>query len=49
MMPLTLVQRELQVLVQAQVSEREQRQEQAAQLAQELVRRVQQEPLDLQA
>ena len=39
MTPLTLVQRELQVLEQAQVPEREQRQERAAQLAQELVRR----------
>lgn len=48
MTPLTLVQRELQVLVQALVPEREQRQERAAQLAQELVRRVQQEPLELQ-
>ena len=49
MTPLTLVQRELQVLEQAQVPEREQRQERAAQLAQELVRRAQQEPLKLQA
>ena len=49
MTPLTLVQRELQVLEQAQVPEREQRQERAAQLAQELVRRAQQEPLELQA
>ena len=49
MTPLALVQRELQVLEQAQVSEREQRQERAAQLAQELVRRAQQEPLKLQA
>ena len=49
MTPLTLVQRELQVLVQALVPEREQRQERTAQLAQELVRRVQQEPLELQA
>ena len=49
MTPLTLVQRELQVLVQALVPEREQRQEQAAQLAQELVRRAQQEPLELRA
>ena len=48
MTPLTLVQRELQVLKQAQVPEREQRQERAAQLAQELVRRAQQEPLELQ-
>ena len=48
MTPLTLVQRELQVLEQAQVPEREQRQERAAQLAQELVRRAQQEPLELQ-
>ena len=36
MTPLALVQRELQVLEQAQVPEREQRQERAAQLAQEL-------------
>ena len=43
------MQRELQVLEQAQVPEREQRQERAAQLAQELVRRAQQEPLELQA
>lgn len=49
MTPLTLVQRKLQVLEQAQVPEREQRQERAAQLAQELVRRVQQEPLELLA
>ena len=49
MTPLTLVQRELQVLEQAQVPEREQRQERAAQLAQELARRAQQEPLELQA
>lgn len=49
MTPLTLVQRELQVLVQALVPEREQRQKRAAQLAQELVRRAQQEPLELQA
>ena len=49
MTPLALVQRELQVLEQAQVPEREQRQEWAAQLAQELVRRAQQEPLKLQA
>jgi hypothetical protein len=48
MTPLALVQRELQVLEQAQVPEREQRQERAAQLAQELVRRAQQEPLELQ-
>ena len=48
MMPLALGQRELQVLEQAQVPEREQRQEWAAQLAQELVRRVQQEPPKLQ-
>ena len=47
MTPLTLVQRELQVL--EQVPEREQRQERAAQLAQELLRRAQQEPLELQA
>ena len=43
------MQRELQGLEQAQVPEREQRQERAAQLAQELVRRAQQEPLELQA
>ena len=49
MTPLALVQRKLQVLEQAQVPEREQRQERTAQLAQELVRRVQQEPLELQA
>ena len=49
MTPLTLVQRELQVLEQAQAPEREQRQERAAQLAQELERRAQQEPLELQA
>lgn len=49
MTPLALVQRELQVLEQAQVPEREQRQERAAQLAQELVRQAQQEPLELQA
>ena len=49
MTPLTLVQRELQVQGQAQVPEREQRQERVAQLAQELVRRAQQEPLELQA
>ena len=48
MMPLALVQRELQVLEQAQVPEREQRQERAAQLVQELVRRAQQGPLELQ-
>ena len=48
MTPLTLVQRELQVLEQAQVPEREQGQERAAQLAQELERRAQQEPLELQ-
>ena len=47
MTPLALVRRELQVL--EQVPEREQRQERAAQLAQELVRRAQQEPLELQA
>ena len=47
MTPLTLVQRELQAL--GQVPEREQRQERVAQLAQELVRRAQQEPLELQA
>ena len=45
MTPLALVQRELQVLEQARVPE----QEWAAQLAQELVRRAQQEPLKLQA
>ena len=49
MTPLALVQRELQVLEQAQVPEREQQQERAAQLAQELARRAQQEPLELQA
>ena len=49
MTPLALVQRELQVQGQAQVPEREQRQERAAQLAQELVRQAQQEPLELQA
>ena len=48
MTPLALVQRKLQVLEQAQVPERERRQERTAQLAQELVRRVQQEPLELQ-
>ena len=48
MTPLALVQRELQVLEQAQVPEREQRQKRAAQLAQELVRRAQQEPPELQ-
>lgn len=37
------------MLEQAQVPEREQLQERAAQLAQELVRRAQQEPLELQA
>ena len=42
------MQRKLQVLEQAQVPEREQWQERAAQLAQELVRRAQQEPLELQ-
>ena len=48
MTPLALVQRELQALqVQAQALEQEQRQERAAQLAQELVRRAQQEPLEL--
>ena len=36
------------MLEQAQVPEREQRQERAAQLAQELVRRARQEPLELQ-
>lgn len=40
MTPLTLVQRELLGLEQAQVPEREQRQERAAQLAQELVQRA---------
>ena len=49
MTPLMLVQRELQAMGQAQVPEREQRQERAAQLAQELVRQAQQEPLELQA
>ena len=49
MTPLALMQRELQVLEQAQVPERVQWQERAAQLAQELVRRMQQEPLELQA
>lgn len=49
MTPLTLVQRGLQVLEQAQVPERERRQKRAAQLAQDLVRRAQQEPLELQA
>ena len=49
MTPLALVQRELQVLEQTQVPEREQRQERTAQLAQELVRRAQQELLELQA
>ena len=48
MTPLALVQRELQVLEQAQIPEREQRQKRAAQLAQELVQRAQQEPLELQ-
>ena len=48
MTPLALVQRELQVLEQAQVPEREQQQERAAQLAQELEQRAQQEPLELQ-
>ena len=48
MTPLALVQRELQVLEQAQVPEREQWQERVAQLAQELERRAQQEPLELQ-
>ena len=47
MTPLALVQRAQQEL-QVQVPEREQRQERAAQLAQELVRRAQQEPLELQ-
>ena len=45
MTPLALVQRELQVLEQAQVPEWEQRQERAAQLAQELMRRAQQKLL----
>ena len=49
MTPLTLVQRKLQMLEQAQVPEREQRQERAAERAQELMRRAQQEPLELQA
>ena len=49
MTPLPLVQRELQMLERAQVPEREQRQERAAQLSQELVQRAQQEPLELQA
>lgn len=49
MTPLALVQRKLQVLELEPVPEREQRQERTAQLAQELVRRVQQEPLELQA
>ena len=48
MTPLALVRRAQQEL-QAQVPEREQRQERAAKLAQELVRRAQQEPLELQA
>ena len=48
MTPLALVQRELQVLEQAQVPEREQWQERAEQLAQELVQRAQQEPPELQ-
>ena len=47
MTPLALVQRELQVLEQAQVPEREQWQERAEQLAQELVQRAQQEPPEL--
>ena len=47
MTPLALVHRELQALEQTQVPEREQRQERAAQLAQELLRRAQQEPLEL--
>ena len=37
-----------EVLEQAQIPEREQRQKRAAQLAQELVQRAQQEPLELQ-
>ena len=45
MTPLALVQRELQVLEQAQVPEREQRQERAAQLVQELEQLAQQELL----
>lgn len=49
MTPLTLVQRGLQVLEQAQVPERERRQKRAVQLAQDLVRRAQQESLELQA
>ena len=49
MTPLALVRRAQQVLEQAQVPEREQRQERAAELAQELMRRAQQEPLELQA
>ena len=48
MTPLALVQRELQAQVQALVPEREQGQERAAQLAQELEQRAQQEPLELQ-
>lgn len=49
MTPLALVQREPQMLELAQVPEREQRQKRAEQLAQELMRRAQQEPLELQA
>lgn len=50
MTPLALVQQELAAMLeQAQVPEQEQRQERVAQLAQELVRRAQQEPLELQA
>lgn len=51
MTPLAMVQRELQglqVLALVLVPEREQLQERAAQQAQELVRRAQQEPLELQ-
>ena len=48
MTPLALVRRAQQVLEQAQIPEREQRQKRAAQLAQELVQRAQQEPLELQ-
>ena len=49
MTPLALVQQELAAMLeQAQVPEQEQRQERVAQLAQELVRRAQQEPLELQ-
>jgi len=48
MTPLALVHQELQALEQTQVPEREQRQERAAQLAQELEQRAQQEPPELQ-